>query len=117
MTFPLRAVESVEKCSWECSREGTKSRPLIVRLAGQCCPLANMAPLIVSWHPTIGLNEQRLSGTSLGGYFVLGGRLRALGDDRGSDGTQNEEDSQYLEWREGLTGDRRSKQYGHHRAE
>ena len=34
MTFPLRAVESVEKCSWECSREGTKSRPLIVRLAG-----------------------------------------------------------------------------------
>ena len=32
--FRLRAVESVEKCSWECSREGTKSRPLIVRLAG-----------------------------------------------------------------------------------
>ena len=32
-TFPLRAVESVEKCSWECFRERTKSRPLIVRLA------------------------------------------------------------------------------------
>ena len=30
--FGLRAVESVEKCSWECFREGTKSRPLVVRL-------------------------------------------------------------------------------------
>jgi len=29
----LRAVESVEKASWECFREGTKSRPLIVRLS------------------------------------------------------------------------------------
>jgi len=31
-TFGLRAVESVKKCSWECFREGTKSRPLTVRL-------------------------------------------------------------------------------------
>jgi hypothetical protein len=30
--FGLRAVESVEKCSWECFREGTKSRPLVVWL-------------------------------------------------------------------------------------
>ena len=31
----LRAVESVEKCSWECFWEGTKSRPMGVRLAGR----------------------------------------------------------------------------------
>ena len=29
--FPLRAVESVEKCAWECFCEGAKSRPLVVR--------------------------------------------------------------------------------------
>ena len=32
--FRLQAVESVKKCSWECFREGTKSRPVVVRLAG-----------------------------------------------------------------------------------
>ena len=32
-TFGLRAVEPVEKCFWECFREGTKSRPLMVRLS------------------------------------------------------------------------------------
>ena len=32
--FRLQAVESVKKCSWECFREGTKSRPVGVRLAG-----------------------------------------------------------------------------------
>ena len=31
--FRLRAVESVEKCSWECFREGTKFRSVDVRLA------------------------------------------------------------------------------------
>ena len=30
--FCLRAVESVEKCSWECFREGTKSCPVVVPL-------------------------------------------------------------------------------------
>ena len=30
--FRLRAVYSVEKRSWECFREGTKSRPEVVRL-------------------------------------------------------------------------------------
>ena len=28
--FPLRAVESVEKCAWECFCEGAKSRPVVV---------------------------------------------------------------------------------------
>ena len=31
----LRAVESVEKCSWECFREGSKSRPVVVPSMGQ----------------------------------------------------------------------------------
>ena len=34
-SFHLGAVESVEKCSWECFREGTKYRPLNVPLGSR----------------------------------------------------------------------------------
>ena len=39
--FRLRAVESVEKRSWECFREGTKSRPLTVPLAERPYPASD----------------------------------------------------------------------------
>ena len=32
--FRLRAPDRVEKCAWERLREGTKSRPVVVRLSG-----------------------------------------------------------------------------------
>jgi hypothetical protein len=59
--------------------------PLTVPIAGQCCP--NLALRIFFLALSIVPAAQRLSGTLLGGYFVLDGRLRAFGDDRGSDGT------------------------------
>ena len=34
LRFRLRAADWVEKCAWERFREGTKSRPVIVRLTG-----------------------------------------------------------------------------------
>jgi len=46
LSFRLRAVDSVEMCSWECFREGTKSRPVVVRLMPQ--PIHNCLLLVTN---------------------------------------------------------------------
>ena len=69
MTFRLRAGDPGEKYSWECFREGTKSRPLIVRLAG--LSFLDVDGLWVSLRATLALpqagvgSRQELRGTGV----------------------------------------------------
>ena len=51
MPFRLRAAASVEKCSWECFREGTKFRSVDV-------PLLNGLVVLDQWERVVEMVEE-----------------------------------------------------------